>query len=177
MTSRSLTLAEIARKSRLTESTARRYTRLFAAFMPSEDRGRLRLFSPDCIPVLKRIKALYDAGHSTEQVHDVLNREYDRTVDIEAAHSGDGSPGDADDLAEQIASAMQRSYQAGQDIQKLKRAVRTMAGHLQQVRGEQKALPDPGSIDQILARLDRLEERVQALEGKERSWWRKFLPG
>ncbi len=175
MKSQSYTLAELARKARLTESTARRYTRLFAEFIPSEDRGRVRLFSPTCVPVLKRIKALYDAGRSTDQVRDILDREFDRTVDIEVAHDDEQQPSDAYDLAEQLVNVVQRNYQADQDLHKLKRAVQALAGHVQQIRGEQKALPDPQTMEQVLARLSNLEKKVETLENERRApWWQKL---
>jgi hypothetical protein len=46
---------------------------------------------------------------------------------------------------------------------------------MKQLRNQQQALPDSNSIDQILARLDRLEKDVQELkEERSKGWWRKL---
>ena len=70
-----LPLAEVARRSNIPESTARRYARLFGTFLPFARDGRTVLFDPRCGDVLRRISELFGEGRTAQQVQDVLRRE------------------------------------------------------------------------------------------------------
>lgn len=131
---------------------------------------------------MKRIKALYDQGNDTDAVRDALAQEYDQIIEQDpGADNGGGQPPayqglDTHDLAREMVSAIQRNAQTDQEIHNLKRAMKILRDHVVQIRNERKALPDPRTMDQVLARLDRLEKDVQALKDeRSRSWWRKLM--
>ncbi|MCF8038965.1 MAG: MerR family transcriptional regulator [Desulfohalobiaceae bacterium] len=170
-----LNISELARKAGLTNSTCRRYVKTFAEFIPHEGKGRQKLFPSECVQTLKHIKSLYDNGRSTEQVLDVLDRDYERIMDIQTQEDKDQIQ--AQEVVKTLVEHLRKQDSKDQEINKLKQAVSMLHKQVVDFRHEQKALPDPGSIDQILDRLNRLEERMAALEDKERSWWRKLLPG
>lgn len=85
-----LTIAEIAQRTHLAENTARRYAKLFTAFLPSRTPGRTKHYAPTALPVLTRVAALYQTGHTTGDILDLLPQEFPRLVDAEAA--ADSSP-------------------------------------------------------------------------------------
>ena len=140
----SLSLPEIARLAGLPETTARRYARQYADFLPSHSQGRVKKFKPECVRIMQHIKNLYDEGMSQEVVRDVLSKEYSRLVDTDhqeppllpLAHTEPT----ARDLMVELARAMQ---------------------------------PGADNLNFILARLDHLEKRMEAIE--KLPWWRKVF--
>jgi DNA-binding transcriptional MerR regulator len=79
-----LTIAEIAQRTHLAENTARRYAKLFAAFLPSRTPGRTKHYPREAIAVLTRVAALYQAGRTTGDILDLLPQEFPRLVEAEA---------------------------------------------------------------------------------------------
>lgn len=76
------TLPQLARELGIAESTARRWASAFAAFMPSRGRGSARRFHPRARDVLRRAKALFEAGLTTEQVAATLAGEFPAHLDV-----------------------------------------------------------------------------------------------
>lgn len=174
------TLPELAKLAGLSETTCRRYAREFSDFLPSEHRGRTRIYRPECVSVLQRIRELYGQGHDTEAVQDQLAQEYDRTIEVDHGADSGGQPPasqgpDARDIAQEMVSAIKRNAQTEQDVHRLKQVVKALRDQVVKIRNERKALPDPRTMDQVLARLNRLEKDVQALKDeRSKSWWRKL---
>jgi len=140
----SLSLPEIARLAGLPETTARRYARQYADFLPSHSQGRVKKFKPECVRIMQHIKNLYDEGMSQEVVRDVLSKEYSRLVDTDHHEPPllpqvQGEP-TVKDLMTELARAMK---------------------------------PGADNLNFILARLDHLEKRMEAIE--KLPWWKKVF--
>lgn len=173
-------LPDLSRATEVSESTVRRYAKTFAEYFPCEGRGRLKAYKEDCLDVVRRIKELFDAGYSTEQVRDILSGEFARIYEVEAPDSARGNiepvPG-AHELMREFVSAIQRNTRTEDEVYNLRQAVKSISSYIKQIRSSQEALPSSKDMDHVLARLDRLEKRVAMLEDKERSWWRRLLGG
>ena len=152
MNERRYTLPELAREAGISESTARRYCKEFFNFLPGHRSGRIRTYRPECVQVLQRIKQLYDEGQETSQVREVLTQEFSQVVDVDRQSHPDNS--------------QQREPSARELMKEL----------VAELRGSsQQALPDPSSIDQILARLEQIERRLDILEQERRGWLKKIF--
>ena len=141
----SLSLPEIARLAGLPETTARRYARQYADFLPSHSQGRVKKFKPECVRIMQHIKNLYDEGMSQEVVRDVLGKEYSRIIDT--------------DHQEPPLLPLAHTEPTARDLMvELARAMK----------------PGADNLNFILSRLDHIEKRLDELEGK-RSWFKKIF--
>lgn len=78
-----LTLPQLARELNVADSTARRWAGLFPDLMPTNGRGSGRRFHPVAREVLKRVQRLYDQGLRTEQISELLHKEFTALVDVD----------------------------------------------------------------------------------------------
>jgi chorismate mutase len=85
-----LPLAEVARQSSIAESTARRYARLFAEYLPHGRDGRTVLYAPESIAILKHIGRLFSEGRTSNQVREVLRRDTG-LIDVQAERPDPGT--------------------------------------------------------------------------------------
>lgn len=168
-----LSVAEIAKLTRIPAPTARRYASLFKDFLGGRKMGRVTKYPEDSVVVFERISRLYGEGKVTAEIDDVLRVEFPRTIDIEAhtAVPAQTTEGYAD-LAEtfngvisKVAGCMQ--VMADQkatidrqqdDIQKLKTAFVLLA------RSQKKMKELPAGVDVLP---DEILQQTQALEQKD----------
>ncbi|MFX4300660.1 MerR family transcriptional regulator [Alicyclobacillus tolerans] len=76
------TLPQLARELGVADSTARRWASSFPDLLPTKGHGSARRFHPQARDVLKRVQSLYTAGFNTDQVSELLQREFSATVDV-----------------------------------------------------------------------------------------------
>lgn len=89
-----LPLAEVARRSNIPETTARRYAKLFPDALPHKRDGRTLLYPPGAGAVLMRIGQLFSEGRSAGQVEEALRAER-MCIDVPAAGGTSDRPGSA----------------------------------------------------------------------------------
>lgn len=77
-----LSVAEIAKLTRIPAPTARRYASLFREYLPSRKVGRVTKYSEDVVRIFETISTLYQDGHVTGEIEDALKQEYSRSVDV-----------------------------------------------------------------------------------------------
>ncbi|MGE4290955.1 MAG: MerR family transcriptional regulator [Desulfovibrio sp.] len=77
-----LSVAEIAKITRIPAPTARRYASLFREFLPSRKVGRVTKYSDDAVRIFEAISNLYQEGHVTGEIEDALKQEYSRTAEM-----------------------------------------------------------------------------------------------
>ena len=70
------TIGELAEKTGIAEPTLRRYITKFHLYFISKGGNRAKKYKATAIPVLVRIKALYDAGYETTGLTEVLKSEF-----------------------------------------------------------------------------------------------------
>ena len=169
-----LSVAEIAKLTRIPAPTARRYAALFKDFLGGRKMGRITKYPEESVVVFERVSRMYGEGKVTAEIEDALRLEFTRTIDVEHATGAVAAPAHEAfaDLADvfkgvmgKVASCMeviadQKSVIERQqdDIQKLKTAFVLLA----RSQKKMKQLP-PGSDflpDEIL-------EQTRALEAKD----------
>ncbi len=70
------TVGELAEKTGIAEPTLRRYITKFHPYFISKGGNRAKKYEAAAIPILGRIKALYDAGYETTGLAEVIRREF-----------------------------------------------------------------------------------------------------
>jgi hypothetical protein len=174
-----LSVAEIAKITRIPAPTARRYASLFREYLPSKKMGRMTKYGEDAVQIFEQIAQLYNDGHVTSEIEDILKRDYARTIDVDA-----GSPAalatqvsQADlnrEMTESFTRLMdkfssclsiiadQKALLEGQrdDIQKLKSAVVLLSRSQKRLK-----LTTPEVTLEIPAEVD---ERCRSLEAKNK---------
>lgn len=164
------TLPDIAREAGVSESTCRRYVKNFSAFIPMESRGRVNLYHTDSIPVLKRIKHLYDMGYATQEVWDIVSQDFDQIIETSPMSANNGkqsqveNPPNTTDIVNELIDQLQSIKDRDTDIIKIKHFIVTMKKQLQEVEAGQREMPSFENIRYILNRLKRLEQRVEGIE-------------
>ncbi len=174
MSGTAYTLPEIAREAGVSESTCRRYVKNFSDFIPMESRGRVNLYGSDAIPVLKRVKELYDAGFNTSEIGVALAQEFSRTIETSPVTSGGdhsrvGDLPDTKGIVNELVEQLQNIKSRDADIVKIKQFLVNMKKQLQEVEAGRKEMPSFENIRYILNRLKSLEKRVEILEKKDKN--------
>ncbi len=168
-----LSVAEIAKLTRIPAPTARRYASLFKDFLGGRKMGRVTKYPEESIPVFERVSRMYGEGRVTAEIDDALRTEFPRTIDVEH-HAATPAPNNEayaqiaesfNNVIGKVASCMeviadQKSVieRQADDIQKLKTAFVMLA----RSQKKMKELPAP-SIDFIP---DELLQQTQALKLK-----------
>lgn len=174
-----LSVAEIAKITRIPAPTARRYASLFKEYLPASKLGRVTKYSEDAIGIFERIAQLYAEGRVTPEIEEILGQEFPRTIDVQHGQ-GKGAPGALALAQSEVVAAFQQTMEKlgaclqviadqkclievqREDIQKLKTAFVLLA------RSQKKIRQLPGSGDgsgpELEARAQALEKRDQEIE-------------
>lgn len=153
-----LSVAELAHLTNTPQSSLRRYLELFDDYFRYEARPRGRRYHVGSIDVIARIKHLYAHGLDTDEIREILAREYAVSVDT-------------DDVEPYEPTAPPLPYATRDD---LAMAVDALRAELQALRAENERLRHEIT--------DRLEQRDQALmaalrtlqesrQQAKRRWW------
>jgi len=168
-----LSVAEIAKLTRIPAPTARRYAALFKDFLGGRKMGRVTKYPEESLVVFERISRLYGEGRVTSEIDDALRTEFPRTIEVDhrANVPAPRTEGYAElastfnDVIGKVASCMgviadQKTIIDNQqeDIQKLKTAFVLLA------RSQKKLKQLPVSEDIIP---DDILEQTKALEQKD----------
>lgn len=73
---RLLSVAEIARKLGVPESTVHYWKNRFAQHLPSQGSGRQKRFRPEAVDVFRVIAEMFSLGHSTQDVMETLGKRF-----------------------------------------------------------------------------------------------------
>ncbi|WP_285907258.1 hypothetical protein [Pseudodesulfovibrio pelocollis] len=172
-----LSVAEIAKRTRIPAPTARRYASLFKDFLGGRKTGRVTRYPEESIAVFERISRLYADGAVTAEIEDSLRAEFPRTFDVDGSVAAQPAPGG---LQTQVYAELASSFNGvmgkvascmeiiadqkaiidrqNEDIQKLKTAFVLLARSQKRM----KELPaGPGVIS------EEMERRTRELEQKD----------
>lgn len=170
-----LSVAEIAKRTRIPAPTARRYASLFKDFLGGRKMGRVTKYPEESVVIFERISQHYADGHVTAEIDDMLRSEFPRTIEVEHAGTSSANPAEGyadlassfNDVLSKVASSMevianQKAIIDSQqeDIQKLKTAFVLLAR-------SQKRMKQLPSTPEALALPDDLLEQTRALEQKD----------
>lgn len=169
-----LSVADIARTTRIPAPTARRYASLFREFLPHRKSGRTTRYSSECIPIFERITALYREGRVSTEIEDLLRAEYCRTIDVEPGRAQPPAPQavppgvarTVQEMMEQFSASLKVIADQKAIIDSLRSDVRRLkTGFVLLARSQKrlKALPESGSRDL----LERLDARAASLSRRD----------
>jgi DNA-binding transcriptional MerR regulator len=86
-----LSINQLAEQTLIPDTTVRRYIQKLPDFFHYKGGSRSRRYEETAIKVLSRIKDLYDQGYETDQVDEVLRREFSMIVDGDSVVSDEKS--------------------------------------------------------------------------------------
>lgn len=95
---RLLSVAEIARRLGVPESTVHYWKNRFAQHLPSQGSGRQKRFRPEAVDVFRVIAEMFSLGHSTQDVMEALSKRFAHTAALDndpqapGAFTGNGAP-------------------------------------------------------------------------------------
>ncbi len=78
-----LSVAEIAKLTRIPAPTARRYASLFKDFLGGRKLGRVTKYPDDSAVIFEKISRMYGEGKVTAEIDEALRGEFTRTIDVE----------------------------------------------------------------------------------------------
>ncbi len=87
---RLLSVAEIARRLGVPESTVHYWKNRFAQHLPSLGSGRQKRFRSEAVEVFRVIAEMFSLGHSAQDVMDTLCKRFPLTASVDGAHLADG---------------------------------------------------------------------------------------
>jgi len=168
-----LSVAEIAKLTRIPAPTARRYAALFKEFLGGRKMGRITKYPEECVVVFEKVSRMYGEGKVTAEIEDALRGEFTRTIDVE--HAGppavggemfaelagvfNGVMGKVASCMEVIADQKSVIERQQEDIQKLKTAFVLLA----RSQKKMKQLP-PAALDFLP---EEFIQQTRALEQKD----------
>ena len=80
-----LNINQLAEHTNIPDTTIRRYITKFSTFFIHKGGARSRRYEDKAVKVLIRIKQLYDEGHESDEVDNVLRREFAMVIDGDKA--------------------------------------------------------------------------------------------
>lgn len=189
-----LTIAEIASRLDLPESTVRYYRDRFNEFVPVIGKGRQRRYPEEAVNVFHSIAEGLRNGQTATMVEETLGRLYPRnvnTAETELAHVVSGTP-------QQVAQAMvQVLYQQSEEIQAMRLSLEQIKDDLDRNHAEnvtavaeafEKLQTHIDTQDMQNTRLarerdqfivsqmrDMLQKSQAQAQVSPKSWWQKWL--
>jgi Putative ATPase subunit of terminase (gpP-like). len=80
---RLLSVAEIARKLGVPESTVHYWKNRFAQHLPSSGSGRQKRFRPEAVEVFRVVAEMFSLGHSAQDVMETLGKNFPLTASMD----------------------------------------------------------------------------------------------
>jgi chromosome segregation ATPase len=175
-----LSVAEIAKRTRIPAPTARRYAALFKDFLGGRKVGRVTKYPEESSVIFERISRLYGDGLVTNEIDERLRSEFPRTIEVDHTMAASDGPNGSmegfsglastfNDVLARVTSCMeviadQKSTIERQqdDIHKLKTAFVLLARsqkRIKQLPAGQPALPE-----EIMEQTRALEEKDAEIE-------------
>ncbi len=183
---RLLSVAEIARRLGVPESTVHYWKNRFAQHLPSQGSGRQKRFRPEAVDVFRVIAEMFSLGHSTQDVMETLGKRFPLTASLEGdpqaagPFNGTGAPFSSHhdtqdqqspalaDTALRMAAVM--GQEMGQQIARsIAEGLRGLGGQPQlEGRPDVPALPalDAEQLDAIKSAVDQSCTRLDAQSGE-----------
>ncbi|MGE4265161.1 MAG: MerR family transcriptional regulator [Desulfovibrio sp.] len=88
---RLLSVAEIARRLGVPESTVHYWKNRFAQHLPSSGTGRQKRFRAEAVEVFRVIAEMFSLGHSAQDVMETLGKNFPLTASLDGEHFSSGT--------------------------------------------------------------------------------------
>lgn len=182
-----LTIAEIAKRINIPESTARFYRDRFDEYIPSQGKGRSKRYKPEAIEVLRLIAERFKNNHTATDIADELSLKYSRFVDARpeqqqqtAVEQQQGSAMvvrlmESQVLAiQQMATAMQVVAEQSKEIESLRNELKVIKE--EQHNHEEMVAARLAEHDKaVRAEIIAMMEERQKQEEEQKPWWKRIL--
>lgn len=176
-----LTIAEIARRYDLPESTARYYCKRFRAFLPNVGEGKRRRFLPEALPVFEALlKAMADSK-SASSVEAALEAQFPRI----GAQAKKPSPGQFSAQGGRLEELLERQTKALENIshkldslfEQQQSPLNTGEGHLENrlKEMESRLLDMQQTLRQELKNLGSMQDQAERIHQQDIEQLRKWL--
>jgi len=160
-------IRDLAEKSGVPESTARRYARLFPEYMPAKSFGRIKKYPAESARVIALIHDCYRRGMTTAEVAENLKDHAPRVIELEPGEGGHkvpvsqefASPVDMGSVLAGIFEAL-KSISAQAEIKKEVEDIRRAVSVLWKEFESRKGLP-PGA--EAAQKLNEQDEKIEGL--------------
>jgi DNA-binding transcriptional MerR regulator len=122
---RLLSVAEIARRLSVPESTVHYWKNRFAQHLPSAGTGRQKRFRPEAVEVFRVIAEMFSTGHSAQDVMEALSKSFPLTASLDhhndeaagrAGYAGSRPPADPAGAETAVRMAAAIAKEMGQEI-------------------------------------------------------------
>ena len=186
---RLLSVAEIARRLGVPESTVHYWKNRFAQHLPSQGSGRQKRFRPEAVDVFRVIAEMFSLGHSTQDVMETLGKRFPLTASLDSdpqaagPFNGTGAPFSHHDTQDQqnpaalADTALRMAAVMGQEMgAEIARSIAEGLRGLGQMNGQSSieggqsltALPalDTEQLDAIKSAVDQSCTRLDAQSGE-----------
>jgi len=159
---RLLSVAEIARKLGVPESTVHYWKNRFAQHLPSSGSGRQKRFRPEAVEVFRVVAEMFSLGHSAQDVMETLGKNFPLTASMDgdpltpggdapfSARGGSRNPRDAASDAALAETAMRMAAAMGKEMgQEIARSIgeglrQHLSGRAALAPGEERDALPPG---------------------------------
>jgi len=159
---RLLSVAEIARKLGVPESTVHYWKNRFAQHLPSSGSGRQKRFRPEAVDVFRVVAEMFSLGHSAQDVMETLGKNFPLTASVDgdplapgaeapfSARGGARNPREAASEAALAETAMRMAAAMGKEMgQEIARGIgeglrKHLSGRLALAEGEEQDALPPG---------------------------------
>lgn len=159
-----LTIAEIAKRLKIPESTARYYRDRFTEFVPSVGSGRQRRYRPEAVEVLRTIAEGFQNELTATEIKSRLLSMFPLNIEEEKEQQ------------QSTTAAQQQSFLTAEDRQRESMAREKLAAALQALADQKEKLLLLDQKDRELeSRIAKLEERDAPEPGKKLTWWKKIF--
>ncbi len=147
-----LSIGQIAKKTKIPETSVRRYAATFEEYLESEKRGRAVKYSPKAQELIVQISSMYDLGYGTTEIENSIRGQYPQTVDITDKNSGG--------LVE---------------VSAIWELIKKQQSEIEELRGEIEETKEQivNSLEQRDLKL--VEKMRSMMEEKKKPWWKRLF--
>lgn len=171
-------LTTLARQAEVPEASARRYAETFSPYFRSRKVGKVRVYDPACIPLLRVISETYAQGSRTPEVEEVLSSRFGQVHEVVTPRQEAATKPPSADLApilqaftatvERLATAVERQNEL---LEGLTRAGGALPGEFPSISRQDA----PGGPEEGQAIKPVLAVPENGLGSKSRpSWWKRL---
>lgn len=145
-----LTIAEIAKRLNIPESTLRSWRDKFTDFIPTTGSGRKKRYKPEAVQVFKTIAELAAEQLTADDIAERLTIEFNRFIDIRSDNSSTTAAG------------------VSVEVYGISKTLQRMSDTLEQLARQQS------ENQKLRDDLAALEQRIQQLEKPQKAPWYRF---
>ena len=172
-----LTIAELAKRFDLPESTARFYCKRFLDYLPHAGAGKRRRYRPEVLEIFPVLLKAMEELKNASAVEEYLAARFPRNAEFSAATRGAPAPGNDASLAPQAVGGLLRAQTKA--LQDIAAALERLGDRDREMTRQAEALAQSqGSIQELkdeVRSLRRLQDEAERIHQQDLEQLRKWL--